>query len=76
VWQDVELSPLGNPLTIIADGTETESDYFVSFLIFDAQKKNCLTDDYPYRGEIIQDILKRMKKIRERDSYYHLFKID
>ncbi len=57
VWENVKLID-GNDatFTVIADGTETPTDYFACLIIFDAEGKDCFKPEHPYR-EILTDLL-------------------
>ena len=43
IWENVKLLDENNNLfTVVADGAETESDFFASIKIFDDTQKDCL----------------------------------
>ena len=43
IWENVKLLDENNNLfTVVADGTETETDFFASIKIFDDTQKDCL----------------------------------
>ena len=73
VWENIDL--LGNEerFTVIADGTETESNYFASIMIFDANNTDCLNNSYPQRSELLNAILEKMRQLSSDTSTYKLF---
>lgn len=74
VWQNVKLINESNELfTVIADGTETKTDYFACLMIFDSQDKDCFNTEHPYKEQLTKLFVDKMKEIDKSSSVYNLF---
>ena len=59
--------------TVVADGAETESDYFASIKIFDNTQKDCLNKNYPYQQKLIKVVTAKMSNQKTKKVDYTIF---
>jgi hypothetical protein len=74
IWKNIDLFKNGKTYTIIADGTETQEEYFTSFIIYDSDTNDCLKIGYPIREEIITYFQNKMKSIESINFDYSILK--
>lgn len=72
VWENLNVLNDGHMFTVITDGTETESNYFASLVIFDSDGKDCLRWGSPLRDELTNLFLEKMKTLEIRSGVYSL----
>lgn len=60
VWNNVPLLDSEKLITVITDGTETKANYFTSMMIFDSDKKDCLTPSHKDRKALVEVITYKM----------------
>ena len=74
IWENVKLLDENNNLfTVVADGAETESDYFASIKIFDNTQKDCLNKNYPYQQKLIKVLTAKMSNQKTKKVDYTIF---
>ena len=74
IWENVKLLDENNNLfTVVADGTETETDYFASIKIFDDTQKDCLKENYPYQQQLIKVLTTKMSNQKIKKVDYTIF---
>ncbi len=74
IWENVKLLDENNNLfTVVADGAETESDYFASIKIFDNTQKDCLNKNYPYQQQLIKVLTAKMSNQKTKKVDYTIF---
>ncbi|MDB9759998.1 hypothetical protein OAB61_00485 [bacterium] len=74
IWENVQLLDENNTLfTVVADGTETETDYFASIKIFDDTQKDCLKKKYPYQEKLIKVLITKMGNLKTKKVDYTIF---
>tara|TARA_B100000780_G_C20702424_1_gene279289 strand:- start:189 stop:473 length:285 start_codon:yes stop_codon:yes gene_type:complete len=75
IWENVKLLDENtNLFTVMADGTETKTDYFASIKVFDADQKDCLKENHPYQQKLIKVLTAKMNDIHKNEFDYRLFK--
>jgi hypothetical protein len=74
IWENVKLLDENNNLfTVVADGTETETDFFASIKIFDDTQKDCLKENYPYQQQLIKVLTTKMSNQKIKKVDYTIF---
>ena len=74
IWENVPLLDENTTLfTVVADGTETKTDYFASIKIFDTVQKDCLRGNYPYQQKLIKVLTAKMGNIKTKKVDYTIF---
>ena len=74
IWENVPLLDENTTLfTVVADGNETETDYFASIKIFDAVQKDCLKGNYPYQQKLIKVLTSKMGNLKTKKVDYTIF---
>jgi hypothetical protein len=74
IWENVKLLDENNNLyTVVADGAETETDYFASIKIFDDTQKDCLKENYPYQQQLIKVLTSKMSNQKIKKVDYTIF---
>lgn len=74
IWNDVKLFGDNEVFTVVADGTETLSDYFASLVVFDSEDKDCFNTGHPSRAKLINLFAAKMKSLDKNQSVYNLFR--
>ena len=75
VWENIKLIEGDNKtFTVVADGTETTSNYFACLMIFDSDENDCLMAEHPYKEKLIKLFVDKMGKIDKNSSIYRLFR--
>lgn len=74
IWQDIDLLGDGERYTVIADGTETMTEYFVSLIIIDQSDKNCLAIDHPQMSTILNFVVDKMKTLETQQETYTIIR--
>ncbi len=74
IWNNVKLiDGIDESFTIIADGTETTSDYFACLIVYDSSGNDCFKEEHPYREKLTELLADKMNKIGKDPSVYRLF---
>jgi hypothetical protein len=75
IWENIQLID-GNDerFTVIADGTETISEYFACLMVFDSKEKDCFSAEHPYKSRLTNLFAKKMSGMDKNSSVYTLFK--
>lgn len=60
MWNNVPLLDNEKLFTVITNGTETRANYFTSMMIFDSDKKDCLTPSHKDRKALVEVITDKM----------------
>ncbi len=73
-WEDVDLLGTDERFTVITDGIEGGSAYFVSFIVYDSQGRSCFRDENEYRNMLIELIYDRIscnrkKRVLDKETY-------
>lgn len=76
VWKNLDLFGDKKQYSIIADGTETMTEYFASLIIFDENQRNCLSKTHPDREKIIVYFLQKMQNLKQHNRIYSKVKDD
>ncbi len=63
VWNNIKLLENENLYHVWVDGTETQTEYFTSFLVLDAKHKNCLCKTHVDYDLTLKTLLDRHKKM-------------
>ncbi|NER18458.1 hypothetical protein [Spongiivirga citrea] len=71
-WESIDLFSDNTLFTIIADGTETTSDYFASLIVFDSNGNDCLANGYPLRYRIIELFQDKKKRLGLKQDMYQI----
>lgn len=75
VWKNLKLiDDNDKTFTVIADGTETMTDYFACLIVYDSNGRNCFDDDYPYKEVLTNLFVDKMNSLDTDISVYRLFK--
>ncbi|QIE58660.1 hypothetical protein G5B37_03515 [Rasiella rasia] len=74
IWKNVDLIGNGNKYTISANGTETTSDFFTSFVILDQKGNDALTEKNESRNAIIDYLRLRMRKLGSAKEFYSIYR--
>ena len=70
IWENINLFNDNEAFTIIADGTETVSEYYASLIVFDSKGKDCLEENHPLREKIIDIFYEKMKNNKNKKFDY------
>lgn len=70
IWENITIFNDNQTFTIIADGTETVSEYYASLIIFDSNGKDCLEENHPLREKIIDSFYEKMKNNKNKKFDY------
>ena len=74
IWENVKLLDENNNLfTVVADGAETETDFFASIKIFDDTQKDCLLENYIYQQKLIKVLTAKMSNQKIKKVDYTIF---
>ena len=75
IWNNVKLLDGSNQsFTVVADGTETMTDYFACLIVYDSGGNDCFKTEHPNREELIELFVDKMNKIGSNSSVYQLFR--
>jgi len=75
IWQNIELIDGDQKtFTVIADGTETMTNYFACLMVFDSEENDCLKIGHPYREKLTELFVNRMSSMDKKTSVYRLFR--
>tara|TARA_R110000868_G_scaffold305561_1_gene566564 strand:- start:330 stop:818 length:489 start_codon:yes stop_codon:yes gene_type:complete len=66
VWEKVKLFEDKEEFSIVADGTETMTDFYACLIIVDSANRDCLDENYPLKNKIIDFFYERMKKNKNK----------
>jgi len=75
IWQDIKLledSP--DTFTVVADGTETETNYWACLMVFDSEGRDCFKKDHPLKNKLSGILVDKMKNISSNLSVYGKFR--
>ncbi len=71
IWKNIELiCESEEKFTVIADGTETLTDYFACLMVFDSNGKDCFQKEHPYKDKLTELFVEKMKKTDKSLSAY------
>jgi hypothetical protein len=73
VWKNVKLLDDDRLFTVVADGTETETAFFASLVVYDQENKNCFDEEHPLREELIPLFLLKLFQLSFEEQDYKLF---
>ncbi len=76
IWYEVHLLGDDRVFAVVTDGTETKTNFFSSFIVFDSNEQNCFEDNHPSKEEIVNELAKKMSSIKKKKrskSYYKKF---
>lgn len=55
IWDNITLfEGDDSTFTVIADGTETQTDYYACLMVFDDNDNNCFNSEHPYKEKLMQ----------------------
>jgi len=74
VWRHLKLLNTEETFTVIADGTETMTNYFASLIVYDSNNKDCFDKNHPLREKLTNLFASKMNKLVVNKSLYRLFK--
>ncbi len=76
IWYEVHLLGDDRVFAVVTDGTETMTNFFSSFIVFDSNEQNCFEDNHPSKEEIINQLAEKMRIIKKKKRskrYYKKF---
>ncbi len=75
IWQNIKLIDGDiKTFTVIADGTETMTNYFACLMVFDSEEKDCFKTGHPYKEKLTELFVDKMSRIDKKTSVYRLFR--
>ncbi len=67
IWQDVKLlDEKDETFTVITDGIESKKAYFTCIMVFDSEGRNCFNPEHPYREQLIDFFVEKMKSLERK----------
>jgi len=74
VWINKSLLKDNNQFTIFADGVETNTDYYASVIVLDANFKDCINPSHPLSELLIKKLTKMMEDRLSVTNFYTILK--
>lgn len=77
LWYKVRLLADDQVFDVATDGTETMTNYFSAFIIFDSKGLNCFEKNHPLRDQLLEALIPKMKKVKGKSrssKYYNKFR--
>ncbi|MEO8934366.1 MAG: hypothetical protein ABI295_08660 [Xanthomarina sp.] len=75
IWENVKLIDNNDTtFTVIADGTETKTNYFACLMVFDSAGNDCFKAEHPYKETLTELLTNKMKDNDQNSRFYKLFK--
>ena len=74
VWENVKLfDNEGRTFTIYANGNENWNEIYASVLVFDNNKRDGLSEDYPDKNRIINFFSNSIKNLNDKNDFYDIY---
>jgi len=70
IWTNVKLLDQNETFTVSACGTETMKEYFSGVMVLDENSRDCLSDNYPNKDELIEYFSSNMRNLKTDSDFY------
>ena len=72
VWNDRIILNDTTQFLIVADGTETQLEFFASVMIFDKKNNDCLSNSNPLRQLLVEFFASQMNNLSSDQTFYKM----